>query len=93
MHVAQCPLRSTHIANSTRAVCVCVCVRVRVCMCARVCVHECVDLGAGEYDGMSHVYIMISESVECVFSNSWYACTPVGQFKYTVIKGVARPRG
>ena len=51
---------------------VCVCVRVRVCMCARVCVHECVDLGAGEYDGMSHVYIMISESVECVFSNSWY---------------------
>ena len=62
MHVAQCPLRSTHIANSTRAVCVCVCVRVRVrvCMCARVCVHECVDLGAGEYDGMSHVYIVIS---------------------------------
>ena len=57
----------TYRQQHSGGVCVCVCVRVRVCMCARVCVHECVDLGAGEYDGMSHVYIVvISESVMCV---------------------------
>ena len=50
----------TYRQQHSGGVCVCVCVRVRVCMCARVCVHECVDLGAGEYDGMSHVYIVIS---------------------------------
>ena len=64
------------------SVCVCACARARVCACALISV---LVLGM-----MACRMSMcdISESVECVFSNSW--CAPEGQFKYIQLSKALR---